>query len=206
MMSNSKRARLLTLFFGTALSTALVLSAVVAGTALAWHVEGKSLAERKISKESFSSEGSFKMEIPKLSFTMTCQETSTGSISEEKTPLGLDESMLLTKCVIAGQEKVCTVEPMTINLTTVTAGGVQYRSVVSPKLTLMTTNGSECAWFHLVEIAEPKSGVGLAFGSAAVNLAVSTSAPGFFGPDPMSIAGSSTWRLTGALKGLKWGV
>lgn len=206
MTGNSQRVKFVSLLFGATLSTALFFGAF-AGTALAWHIEGKSLAERKISKESFSSEGSFKMEIPKLGFKMTCQETSTGSISEEKTPLELDQSALLTKCVIAGQEKKCTVEPIAMHIhTVVSAEGVAYRSVSPPTLAYMVTTGAGCTWFEKVVIVEPENGVGLGFGSAAVNLVVNTSASGFFMPYPMSFTGSSAWHLTGALKGLKWGV
>jgi streptogramin lyase len=165
------------------------------GAEAKWRIGGKTLAELGLKEESFSLSGTFKMEIPKQLVTFSCAESGSGKISGTNT---LEETMTL-KCVIPGQEKNCTYEPVTLSF----SGTATALKPTTEKF-ILDAIGELCSWPDGQVYLVPSS-LALEVGSEAAKVPTQLSATGSFGSNTMLYSNVSSWGLAGANAGKEVG-
>jgi hypothetical protein len=209
-----------------ALAMALMLSGIFAGSALAaeWIVEGKTLSELGLTKETVSSTGgTVTLGLPSINLKIVCGSAKgTGQIMVSKKDEGALE---LSTCLIQDNKgntsPSCVIgEPLTINAATElvedkTTGAIY--DVLKPQtgkealaiLSFKSAKGKECL---LEEEYQITGNAAVQFKETAAEQSLAFIEPKaievglFIGIHPVPITGTIKEKLTGAKAGAKWGV
>ncbi len=184
----AKRMRTLS----AALISALVMSALIAGSAQAvWKVGG---APYTGSPLSFSTTGSWtiKQTVGGTTTEFTgCSEKGTGTATQG---FGLEESLTLSKCKLAGAPEACVVSPFSMNLTG-TIGSLKSKETVRIPL------NEACNWFEEIPLNPT---VVPTLGTEGKPLSVTSSGTASFQGN-WTLTGSSYWTLSGEKEGSTFG-
>jgi hypothetical protein len=136
--------------FGLALVAMLLFGAVAASgaQALAWHIGGKTLAERGETKAPYTmSGGTLSVDLPEWGATINCDNTTgSGYLSGQDKGTG---TLKATKCSLS-EQPWCQVDPiqMTVDLGLVEDGGTGVVETLTPHYNDFDLNvgGEECSW------------------------------------------------------------
>jgi hypothetical protein len=147
----------------------------------------------------YVSSGTYKFEIPSLNVTLTCDESGSGVIGNSQ-GVGDEINSQFSNCLLVGGTTSCKVSPFSMTL------NGSFQSTKSPNVVTFETPQS-CSWVSETTTLSSSSGFEAVIPEAfAVKPAVSTTMTAKFGMHDVYITGTSTWELTGANAGKKFGV
>lgn len=160
-------------------------------TTAQWHIGGKTLTELGGIKEKYVSTGSFGFSIPGLGVVAEgCKETGHGT-------LGSEEQMTLTGCRLNGTPE-CEVDPISLSL------DGSFKSTLGEILMVFYVH-PPCGWYESTTVSGSE-GFALELTTAEKSqLPLSMAGQAKFGTNPVNLWGSSTWELSGANAGKKFG-
>ena len=147
----------------------------------------------------YASSGTYKFEIPSLNVTLTCNESGSGVIGNAN-GVGDEITSQFSNCLLVWGSGSCEVPPFSMSL------NGSFQSAAAPSVVTFKTPQS-CSWVSETTTLTSSSGFEAVISEAmAVKPAVSTTMTAKFGAHNVYITGTSTWELTGANAGKKFGV
>lgn len=148
----------------------------------------------------YTSSGTYKFEVPSLNTTLTCNETGSGVIGHSQ-GVGDQINSNFSNCVLVGGTASCEVPPFSMSL------DGSFKSIAYPVVVTFKTPPS-CPWVSEETSFGSSSGFEAIIpeGFTTPKPAVTTTMTTKFGTHTVYITGTSTWQLTGANAGKKFGV
>ena len=160
-----------------------------------WRLNGKTLSELGVKEATLVSSGTFTIEIPSSSITVSCTESGSGKISGTN---GLEREVTLN-CKLLKFEAQCTYSPTFIFFT-----GTGTELHPTGKELILTTSG-ECPWGKMTVLGLPANFFN-EVGTESKQVSTTINATGSYGAWAAYYTGSSTWELTGAQAGKTLGL
>ena len=157
-----------------------------------WYIDGKGF----LGEASLVSAGSFKIEIPSSGATFNCTESTTGLTMYGGESL---KGTISLSCVLVGQEKECQFQPFVLP---VIGSGAWIHGQVST-FTMTRAKETSCTWPVQTLMKIPT--LHLTYGPEATSVSVTSAGTTVWGVHTVYFTGSSTWELTGAQLGKKFG-
>ena len=166
-----------------------------AGPEAQWRLNGKTLTELGVKEATLVSSGTFTIEIPSSSITVSCTESGSGKISGTN---GLEREVTLN-CKLLKFEAQCTYSPTFIFFT-----GTGTELHPTGKELILKTSG-ECPWGKMTTLGLPAN-FAHEVGTESKQVQTAIYATGSYGAWNAYYTGYSTWELTGAQAGKTLGL